>query len=130
MLISFIKFFHLLCTLGLLGITFFCLIRASTTHFSIALLTQLNRILLWLTAFAILTGTLLVYTKHFSFHTPWIEAAYLLTFILGTLVSLLLFAKRSFHLNRWLWRGIYIIFIMILIGIIHDAVTKTTFLIK
>ena len=91
---------------------------------------EVNRIILWVSVVAILTGTLLIYPKHFTFHAPWIEAAYLLAFILGTLVFLLLYTKRSFNLNRWLWRGIYIVFTMILIGIIHDAVTKTTFLIK
>jgi len=132
-LIEVLKFIHLLLTLSLLGSTLFCLILISlkkrvlihSPHDDIII--RLNRIMLWLLVFAVLTGTLLVYPKHFTFHTPWIKAAYLLVFLFGTLVSLLTTFRKK---NMWRWStGLgYLMLIMMLIGIVHDAVTKTSFL--
>jgi len=128
-LINILKFIHLLLTLSLLGSTIFCLMLTSfKTHFpQNDMISRMNRIMLWLLAFSLITGTLLVYPKHFTFHTPWIEAAYLLIFLAGLLVSGLIFLRKK---NQWAWvlRGIYLILIILLIGVIHDAVTKTTFL--
>lgn len=133
MLIHFLKFIHLLSTLGLLGSAIFCLALVCSKKFTAVnlnypdLLTRLNKIMLVLAFFAMLTGTFLVYPKHFTFHTPWIQAAYLfvMLFSLGVLSLLLLKKKRE---QRWLWCLSYLVLIFILIGIIHDAVTKTTFL--
>lgn len=133
MLINFIKFIHILFTLALLGSTTYCLIVVSSRKFSRIpsvsrdTLTFLNRMMLWCATFAILTGTLLVYPKHFTFHTPWIQTAYVLVFILGSLVSILLAVKKKQRI-RWLWWSSYAFLLMILIAIVHDAVTKTTFL--
>src|SRR3989344_3989385 len=111
-MIHFIKFIHILCVLGLLG---------GTTYSLVAVTFRLNKIFFLLAGLAILTGTLLIYPTHFTLHTPWIIAAYLLTFayILG--VRLSLFLKKPSRL-------IYFILMMILILIVHDAVTKSTLL--
>lgn len=111
-MIYFIKFIHILCALGLLG---------GTTYSLVAVTRQLNKIFLLAAGLAILTGTILIYPTHFTFHTPWIIAAYLLTFayILG--IRLSLFLKKPTRL-------LYFILIMVLILIVHDAVTKTTLL--
>lgn len=128
-MIDVLKFIHLLLTLSLLGSTLFCLILVGF-HFNFeqnALIKRLNRIILWLLTFAILTGTLLIYPKHFTFHTPWIKAAYVLVFLFGGLLSLLVVTRKK-HQWQWLSGICYFVLIILLIGIIHDAVTKTTFL--
>ena len=130
MLTSFIKFIHLLAALGLLGLTISCWILVGAKNFSDLqndIFSRFNKIILSLGALAMVTGTLLVYPKHFTFHTPWIQAAYLLLLIFcGMIFSLLLYkTKRK---NSWIWRCIYFVAIIILIGIVRDAVMKTTFL--
>lgn len=133
MLVNVLKFIHLLLTLSLLGSSLFCLILISFRKSAPAhppqndMINRVNRTMLWLLAFSLITGTLLVYPKHFTFHTPWIQAAYLLVFLVGLLVSGLIFLRKK---NQWAWvsRGIYLILIVLLIGVIHDAVSKTTFL--
>jgi hypothetical protein len=141
-LVFFIKFIHLLLTLGLLSSAIYCLIVIGSRQFATRVssrqnLFRLNKIILILGLFAMLTGTLLVIPKHFTFHTPWIQAAYVLLMIFGLgIASLaLLKKKRLFQKDRVIsrkerlgWQVAYLILIIILIGIIHDAVTKTTFL--
>lgn len=125
MLINALKCIHLLLTLSLLGSIFYCLILVSLKKYTE--LIRFNRIMLWLLVLTILTGTLLVYPKHFTFQTPWIKAAYIFVFLFGTIVSMLLvFKKRAY--SRAVWGISYFLLMMILIGIVHDAVTKTTFL--
>jgi len=124
-MIDVIKFIHLLLTLSLLGSTFFCLILIYFQQND--LIKRLNRIMLWLLVFAVLTGTLLVYPKHYTFHTNWIQAAYILVFLFGTLLSLLAVFRKK-RPWRWLSGISYFFLIILLIVIIHDAVTKTTFL--
>jgi hypothetical protein len=106
----FVKFIHILCALGLLG---------GTTYRFMAITFRLNKLFLLLAGLAILTGTLLIYPTHFTFHTPWIIAAYLLTFFYILGVTLSLFLKTPSRL-------IYFFLMVTLILIIHDAVTKTT----
>ena len=127
MLIDVLKFIHLLLTLSLLGLTFFCLILASFTIHPERKnrMIRLNRIILWLLGFALLTGTLLVYPKHYTFHTPWIQAAYILVFLSGAIVSMLIYFRKKIRWG-WLWVVSYIFLAIILAGIVHDAVTKTT----
>lgn len=132
MLVNTVKWLHMLCTLGLLGLVFLCLVLVSTQKLRDPMssvhheLRQLNRAILWLALFALCTGTLLVYPKHFTFHMPWIEAAYLLIFIVGTWVSLLLRFSKQTKKSAWVWRGSYIGLIILLSAIIHDAITKTS----
>jgi hypothetical protein len=128
-MIDVLKFIHLLITLSLLGSTFFCLILVSfPTHpEQTILIKRFNRIILWLLSFAIVTGTLLIYPKHFTFHTPWIKAAYVFVFLCGGLLSMLMVFRKKYSL-RWFSLMSYLLLIILLIAIIHDAVTKTTFL--
>jgi uncharacterized membrane protein SirB2 len=81
--------------------------------------------MLYFSLFAILTGTLLVYPKHFTFHTPWIQAAYLLVTIFS--LGILTLQKKN-KIPRLIKLFSYLILIVILIGVIHDAVTKSTFI--
>lgn len=124
-MIHIIKFAHILFALSLLGLTAYCLSLANTKHQT--RLIFFNKNLLIISFFALLTGSLLVYPKHFTFHTPWIQAAYLLIIIYGIMVGLFIaFSKKI--TQTWIWRCFYITLIVVLILIIHDAVTKHTFL--
>ncbi|HSW92719.1 MAG TPA: hypothetical protein VLJ15_00015 [Gammaproteobacteria bacterium] len=125
MLIDVLKFTHLLLTLGLLGLTFFCLILAGFSAHPERnfLLIRFSRLILWFLVLAMVTGTLLVYPKHFTFHTPWIRAAYFLVFLSGLIVSMLIYFRKKNH-SRVFWFLGYFFLMMILVGIVHDAVTK------
>lgn len=124
MLIDLIKFIHLLITLGLLGLTFHCVTAKGTLN-----LKRINVTLLSLSVLAIATGTLLVYPKHFTFHTPWIQAAYVLVVGFCLCIGSMVFFNRKICVPKNLLRGIYLILFTLLVLVIHDAVTKTTFLI-
>lgn len=138
MLVNFIKFIHLLLTLGLLGSASYCLTLIGSKTTSIHNFIRLNQIMLLLCILAMLTGTFLVIPKQFTFHTPWIQAAYLLLLVVGLgIFSIVLLKKKrlpkktTMELPRTdciVWRLAYFVLILLLIGIIHDAVTKTTFI--
>lgn len=80
--------------------------------------------------FAGLTGTLLVPLRHYTFHTPWIQAAFVLLSVFLLLVILFVPRKNQSQKipSRSRWLGLGVVLGMILVVIIHDAVTKTTFL--
>lgn len=123
MIINLIKFIHVLLALSLLGLTGYCL--TITNAHQTKKFIFLNNKLIIISVFALITGTLLVYPKHFTFHTPWIQAAYiLLLFYILTIKLCMLFFKKITYPS--MWRFIYTVLIMILIIIIHDAVTKKT----
>ena len=133
MLTPLLKFFHLICVLSLLGSTAYCLFLIGSRKFSLANNThlhekiiRLNKILLGFGLLAMLTGTLLIYPKNFTFHTPWIQAAYLLVSLFGLGILML------FKLRKKQWRGVKLLICMamitVLFALIHDAVTKTTFI--
>jgi cell division protein FtsW (lipid II flippase) len=135
MLIALLKFLHMLFTLGLSGAIIYCIILVSSRKFALNnpyhhhKIYFINRALMWLMTFTILTGTLLIYPKHFTFHTPWIQAAYTLVLVFSMIVGLLIvLAKKNSQQKRWLWLLAYMLLAVILIGIIRDAVTKTTLL--
>jgi hypothetical protein len=133
MLVNIIKLIHLLFALSLLGLTTYLSLLVATTNFSLgnAVLYQkilrLNKHLLIFAFCAMLTGTLLVYPKNFSFHTPWIQAAYLFVTIFSVGILGLIWAKKTFVLqHRGMWFCSYLALLMILLIVVHDAVTKTT----
>jgi len=70
---------------------------------------------------ALLTGALLIYPKHYSFHTPWVQMAFIIVsiFILGIIV--LFFYKKMDH------AFFYSILLVLLILISQDAIRKITF---
>ena len=140
--ISLIKFIHLLFVVGLLGSTFLCLILVGSRKFSLTPLpardyiTRLNISMLLMSLFIVVTGTFLVLPKHFTFHTPWIQAAYLLTVIYIVCIAVLILLKKYRLVKdesgkipkskQFLWRLAYIFLLLLLILVVHDAVTKTT----
>lgn len=121
MLIHVIKFIHLLTIMGLIGITAFAL----TQQRSFLLLKKPISIL---AIISIVTGSLLIHPNHFSLQTPWIKAAYVLFGLFCTLMTALILLHEKLSKG---WRSIlYCLLILCLLLLIHDAVTKTTFLIR
>lgn len=110
-----IKFLHLLCVLGLLGLTVHCVTSKGTLQYL-----RIQTSLLILALLGVITGTLLVHPRHFTFHTHWIIAAYVLMISFIVSISLLFFYKKN---SRW----IYLLLSILLVIVIHDAVTKSTF---
>lgn len=123
MIIYLLKFIHVIAALSILGLSIICFILIDKKN----LITFANKIILSFTVFAILTGTFLIYPKNFTFHTPWIQAAYLLTTIIACVMLWFIYFKNHLK-DRWLGRIVYFVLILILIFVVHDAVTKTTFI--
>lgn len=92
--------------------------------------------MLLISLFILVTGTFLVLPRHFTFHTPWIQAAYLLTMIYFICISVLILLKKYRLMKedtgkiskpkQLLWRLAYIFLLVLLTLVVHDAVTKTT----
>jgi hypothetical protein len=121
-----LKFAHILLVLSLLGTAVYCIVAVGLKKNSNL---RLNKILIILSLLALLTGSLLVIPKHYTFTTPWIQAAYIFVIVFGLLVTGLTLLKKKMWLThpRW-WLLSYTLLTILLIIIIHDAVTKTTFL--
>lgn len=141
MLIALIKFFHILCILTLMCSVTCCFALVGSRKFTFSqpdTIHRLHKVALLSALLAVFTGTLLVLPRHFYFHTPWIQAAYLFTTITSLIIAcfMLLNKKRCAHppkekisrCQQWLWRLAYLILLLILINIVRDAVMKSTFL--
>jgi hypothetical protein len=126
-MIYLIKFIHIISALSLLGITMYCLVFIIKTK--TIPLPLIHKRLLYISLLAMLTGTLLIYPKHFSFATPWIQAAYILVICYASIIALFNRYRDAFLFK---YQGIisisYLMLIVLLIVVIHDAVTKSTFL--
>lgn len=127
MTIDLLKFLHLLFALGLLIALLYCVFFLSRKDY---LTTRLHRPMVYLSVLAVLTGTLLVYPKQFTFHTPWIQAAYFFALLLWVGLAFISYFKRKNDVSVRVLRLIYASLLVILIIVTHDAVTKTTFLIS
>lgn len=126
MIIHFLKFFHVLIALSLLGSTFFCLISVKSNK---VVRHYLNKSMLGLATLAVITGSLLVHPEKFTFHTHWIMAAYSFVFLFALGVSLLIFLKKKeFSGKRLIEIFLYSGLVILLFIIIQDAVTKKTYL--
>lgn len=113
--------------LGVLGSTFSCLVLIASNNSAWQnTVSRFNKALLCFALLAMTSGTILVYPKHYTFHTPWIMAAYLMVLIfVGVVLMLMMLKKKSV---RWLWMGVYLFLLLPLVVLIHDAVSKTTVL--
>lgn len=93
------------------------------------------RALLWLLLLTAITGTLLVHPRHFTFHTHWIIAAYILVILCGGLLQYPYHQQRKLTQGAlvcsassiWLERIVLFISTLGLVMVIHDAVIKQTF---
>lgn len=124
MLIFFLKFFHVILALSLFGLLFYSIKTIGTKKFSSQFF---HRGTVGLVFLSLITGTLLIYPKHFTFHTPWINAAYLLVFIFLVGIFFLKKLQQKIIPRIILQIGYLSLFILLMV-VVHDAVTKTTFL--
>jgi uncharacterized membrane protein len=141
-----LKLLHLLNGTLLLGtlISSYLVVLYAGRQQSACLFTSLIRstfifdIVVLLTLLAqLLTGSLLVHPRHYDFNTPWITAAYILLTVVVSLWILTIFTRIN-HYRRVAHNNfvstpkrLHIYYALILIAvilIIHDAVTKYTFL--
>lgn len=104
--------------------------QAATHHLKFSLSLDYGLLALW--CIAVSTGTLLVFSKGYTFNTPWIMAAY---FVLVVLVLALLFTcslKRRYLLTQnvarglFAWHACYVVQLLLLLVVMHDAVYKMT----
>lgn len=124
MLVNFLKFFHLLLALGVLAGMFYCLAAIRTHNFN-QVSVRINRVTIIHALLATITGTLLVYPKHYTFHTPWIQAAYLfMGLVTGILILLIVLRNNKYY--RAICSVAYLLIVLMLMGVVHDAVTKVT----
>ncbi|MCW5589554.1 MAG: hypothetical protein KIT27_07820 [Legionellales bacterium] len=146
MIIYLEKYLHVILAMSLFGacvlaygLSVFNWREASIAHrqFYNNFLQQLDYFIYGVIVLLILTGTLLVYPKGFTFHTPWIIAAYFLLGINSILLFLTAYLRKkaevqqqrwqSISLGMWLtYHALQIILIVSFVLIIHDAVTKQT----
>lgn len=124
-LVYLLKFIHVLLALSLLGTAIYCIIAVGLKK---KCNVRLNKTLLVLSFFALMTGSLLVIPKHYTFVTPWIQAAYVLVLSFGAIISTLLLKKQSWLNHPACSCLVYLMLTVLLVVIIHDAVTKSTFL--
>lgn len=131
-----IKAIHLIIVMlligGMVGVTAFNIKTPQGWH---KIRHTLLRALLWLLLLTAITGTLLVQPRHFTFHTHWIIAAYILVILCGGLLQYPYRQQRKLTQGGlacslrgiWLERILLLLSTLGLIIIIHDAVTKQTF---
>lgn len=105
--------------LSLLSLIIYCLITPK-------MIKPLNRFILIIMPLAIITGTLLVYLKHYTFHIAWIKAAYLFSFLIMVIIGCMIIFKEKLK-KRLFWKTTYLIVLIMLVLIAHDAVRKMTF---
>ncbi len=92
---------------------------------------RLDSVLLALLVLVAISGTYLVQLKGFTFHTPWVQAAYLLVII--AMISLGFIINKKYRNKRILtssplFQGVYLLLFLLMVIITHDAVTKNTLL--
>ncbi len=133
---GFVKAFHLILVMllmgGMTGLILLNLKKPQTYHI---LRYRMVSGLLWLLLLTAITGTFLVYPRHFNFHTHWIIAAYLLVTVCGALFLYLYRQQRGFAQgdlsyslsSLCLERISLFLSTFVFLVLIHDAVLKQTF---
>jgi uncharacterized membrane protein len=131
-MIHLVKFIHVIFAISLLGSLFYCVALVSSRKFALTnqrhhnKIMRIHRGMLLTLVLAVATGSLMIYPKNFTLHTPWIQAAYLFTFLFGVGLLVLSFIKKKyFYTRRSHWIIFYSFLIAIIIFLIHGAVTKS-----
>lgn len=147
-MIAITKFFHVMLGVALFGVIisfYFYIIntirhnRVVSLQYTIQFSLYADIVLFFIFVTMFITGTLLVNQNHFLFSTPWIRSAYILlglTLMAWIGSSLIRFINyKAIQANhtitfryKKLYHGLHWIMVIFIIFIIHDAVTKTTFL--
>lgn len=126
MSLEIIKFIHIVFALLLFGMVFFNLaytIRSTSANTLLAT----EYIGIAAAMIMLVTGGMLVIPKGYLFTTPWINAAFVFLTVVICQIGLSIYLKSHDNqkLNKFLTLN-YIVMIIIIVGIIHDAVTKHT----
>jgi hypothetical protein len=134
MLVALLKFIHVIIALILISSIVYSIVVTCSKKFMLALLTphlhflRVQRLMLIAVLLAITTGSLLIYPKNFSLHTPWIRAAYLFALLFTAGLFALNWMKKKFsNTQRWAWLTLYIFLGFALLTLVHGAVTKQAF---
>ena len=126
--VAFAKFIHIVLAVSLFALSLAVyVLTIQQVDLARAILFRFHGLILMLMFLAALTGTALVYFRHDTFHTLWIQAAYAqlaVAFVL-TLWNLFSLKKKlpctwRYHLCFW---GVFLFLLLI----VHDAVCKLPF---
>lgn len=143
LLTDFIKALHVTAGISLIAFLVFGLVVISQRQAVLiqhqqtlaSIMPKIDRFGLLALGTAVLAGTLLVPMRHYSYQTPWIEAAYILLVVCGLLLRVCLFLKQKIIASadnptglKFLFVSLSIITMILLFFVIHDAVFKATFL--
>ena len=124
-----VKFIHVLTAAGLLGAIIMAFAHGGPgKSVPSPSWSMLRKGLIMTTLLAGITGLLLVYPRHFTFHTAWVRAAILGVLALITLLFIFFPGSASLSRHRRHTRLPCLVMIVLLVMIIHDAVTKQTLL--
>ena len=124
--VELLKFFHVLVALTLFGFVLANLLTQLMTPKQI-LSPRIDQLSLLLCVLLMITASMLVVPEGYTFTTPWINAAfiYLAVVMLQLVLACVLKVKKP-PVSTWVLLLNYGMMIVILMGIIHDAVTKHT----
>lgn len=134
MTVALIKFSHLVLALGIFGMLVCCMLATFKQH----LVTYNNQTLInielgivIMMGIGMVTGALLTYPRGFTFHTPWIRAAFELLTVSIVMLGLQILWRRKATISpvrQGLFRFNYVLILVMMILVIHDAITKHTWL--
>ncbi len=134
MLIALLKFCHVVIALVLISSIVYSIVLTCSKKFTLAPLKhqqrfmRVQRMMLIAVLLAIATGSLLIYPKNFTLHTPWIQAAYLFALLFAIGLFVLTWMKKKFSSRqRWAWLALYLVLGFALLTLVHGAVTKQAF---
>jgi L-asparagine transporter-like permease len=121
------KFIHISCMLTLCGLILVNTVLSMQKDQKLASSIKLDLFCFITIACLYFTGAMLVIPKGFTFITPWINAAFAFVSVISIQIGLGIYLK-TFYFNKvkWLISLNYSVMLIILIAIIHDAVTKHT----
>ncbi len=134
MSVALIKFSHLILALGIVGMLFCCMLatfKQPLFAYNHKTITHIERGLIIMMTIGMITGAFLVYPKGFTFHTPWIRAAFeLLTMsiVLLGIQNLWRRKKTPTTVSQRIFRLNYVVIIILMVLLTHDAITKHTWL--
>lgn len=141
LLINIDKALHILCVLALVGLMLMSqasILYSQLKHQPEFLIQDLNwairldEWLLFLIPLLYLSGALLVIPKGYQFTTPWIDAAFIFLAIIFFLILLSRYLKCLALASRRSLLCLHLVYVAIWLicsFIIHDAVTKQTWLV-
>lgn len=125
MLIDSLKFLHILCALTLFGCVLFNFVTSFIAPKKM-LSVNIDYLSLVIIIVLFITASFLVIPKGYTFATPWINVAFTFLTIVMIQMCIVIYLKVKKNCLKNLLTLNYGIMLIILVMIIHDAVTKHT----